>query len=236
MHNSMRSILPTGLQPTQRLLGPSSTPPLPPRSDSEKNLHQGWGGDDGERELKAEQDAAADAKAENKPEANGESSEWDAPATEAAPAAAADGEAAPAEEVDNTKTYEEYLADLAAKKANLGGKNAGPREVEADKWEGFGAKVVKSQSGGDEYFVAGGKTAASSKPREKKQKEILEIEQTFNRPPVAGRGGRGGPRGGPREGGRGGRGARGGARGGRGGRGGNSNVNLDDQRAFPSLS
>ncbi|CAO1624406.1 unnamed protein product [Sympodiomycopsis kandeliae] len=195
------------------------------RVDSEKNLHQGWGGDDGKRELKAEQDGVEDAAAE-KPtvEANGEGA--------ATPAAAE----TPAEEVDNTQTLDEYLASLAAKKANLGGKTVAPRTLESDdQWNNFGSKVVKSQGGGDEYY-ASTKTNAQRQQKERKERQTLEIEQTFNTPPVASRGGRG--RGGPREGGRGrgeGRG-RGGARGGRGRGGAGANVNLDDKRAFPTLS
>ncbi|CAO1632761.1 unnamed protein product [Parajaminaea phylloscopi] len=205
------------------------------RVDSEKQVSQAWGGDDGKRELKAEEDGVADADAENKPATNGQSTpaaagEWD----EAAPAAAA-----PVEEVDNTKTLDEYLADLAAKKATLGGKGAAPRTVEADaKWDNFGNKVVKTMDGSDEYFAAS-KTGGAARQRERKEKQLLEIEQQFNTPPVQQRGGRGGARGGRGESGRGrgegrGRGGRGGARGARGA--GSANVNLDDKRAFPTLS
>lgn len=206
------------------------------RSDSDKNIHQGWGGDDGKRELKNEEDAAADASAEAKP-ANGDST----PATvEGEEAAALAAEAAPVEEVDNTKTLDEYLADLAAKKTVIGGKTVAPRAVESGSWEGFGNKVVKSQSGGDEFYAAT-KQASAGKQRERKEKQLLEIEQTFNQPAVASRGGRGGARGGRGDfGGRGrgegrGRGGRGGARGARGGNAG-ANVSLNDTRAFPSLS
>ncbi|PWN28031.1 hypothetical protein BDZ90DRAFT_160292 [Jaminaea rosea] len=206
------------------------------RVDSEKNIHQGWGGDDGKRELKNEEDAVADANAEATP-ANGAATPATVEGDEAAPAA----EAVPAEEVDNTKTLDEYLADMAAKKATLGGKAVTPRTVEGGQWEGFGNKVVKSQSGGDEFYAAT-KAANERKQRERKEKQTLDIEQTFNTPPVASRGGRGGARGGRGGdfGGRGrgegrGRGARGAPRGARGGNAG-PKVNLEDTRAFPSLS
>ena len=45
-------------------------------SDSDKKLHQGWGGDEGNSELKAENAAVTDAQAEAaSPAAEG----WDAP-------------------------------------------------------------------------------------------------------------------------------------------------------------
>lgn len=225
-----------------------------PFSDSEKAVEAGWGGADGERELKAEEDAVTDAKAE-KTEANGTSTPAEATETPAEGVAAP--AAIPEEEEDNTKTYEEYLAEYTAQKAKLSavGKGSGPRTVSDSKeWEGFGKPVVKSQGGQDDfYIVAGGNKSAAQQQRaqrERKEKQVLEIEQTFNTPPVqrsGGRGGRGGARGdfggrgrgeGRGRGGRGGARGRGGAAGGagasRGGAG--SNVNLDDQSAFPSLS
>lgn len=186
-----------------------------------------------------------DAAAEAQPATNG--------TTTPAVAEGADGAtpAAPVEEVDNTKTYEQYLAEMTAKKATLGGKAAAPRTVDADdsKWSGFGSKVVKGESGDGDYIAS---TISSNKgagrQREKKEKQLLDIEQNFNTPPVASRGGpggRGGGGGGARGGsgagrgrgeGRGRGGARGGARGGRGGASAGANVNLNDQSAFPTLS
>lgn len=194
-------------------------------------MSQAWGGDNGKRELKAEEDGVADADAENKPATNGQSTPAAREGDEAAPAVV------PAEEADNTKTLDEYLADLATKKAAIGAKGNTPRAVEADaKWDGFGNKVVKSE-GGDEYYAAT-KAGGSARQRERKEKQLLEIEQQFSTPPVQQRGGRGGARGGRGESGRG----RGESRG-RGGRGRGSargssgaNVNLDDKRAFPKLS
>lgn len=79
--------------------------------DSAKAEHQGWGGDDGKRELEAEVEGQTDAITEAKegdeakpaPETNGDKTEEAA----AAPAA-------PAEEEDNSLTYEEYLKQKKA--------------------------------------------------------------------------------------------------------------------------
>ena len=96
--------------------------------DSAKAEHQGWGGDDGKRELEAEVEGATDAATEVKA------------GDEAKPAAEANGDektaeaaapAAPAEEEDNSLTYEEYLkqkkdapiagvSQIQARKANEG--------------------------------------------------------------------------------------------------------------------
>lgn len=109
-------------------------------SDSEKKIHQGWGGDEGSTELKVEEEGAQDASAE------APAADWDGAAANddawgSAPAADAGGEetkesAAPAaearvEEEDNTMTLDEYLAQrkenalasvpqLEARKANDG--------------------------------------------------------------------------------------------------------------------
>lgn len=52
-----------------------SFPPSSPCSDSDKKIHNGWGGDDGNAELKAEQAATFDAAAES-----GGLNDWAAPA------------------------------------------------------------------------------------------------------------------------------------------------------------
>ena len=89
--------------------------PRLPSSDSDKKVHQGWGGDEGNSELKAEAAAVTDAAAET--------NEWTAPADTAdawgAPADAPAGDAEAAgekaerkprepEEEDNTLTLDEY--------------------------------------------------------------------------------------------------------------------------------
>lgn len=85
-------------------------------SDSEKVEHQAWGGDDGKRELEAENAGVSDAVADK----TAADTETVAPAADgaAAPAASdADKAAAPevpAEPEDNSLTYEEYLKQQKA--------------------------------------------------------------------------------------------------------------------------
>lgn len=78
--------------------------------------------------------------------AEGEAKENGAAST-AAPAAAAPEP----EEVDNTKTYEEYLAEQAEKKLKLGGNSQGPRS--ADEWKDGGKKVEKRTEEEDSYIA-----------------------------------------------------------------------------------
>ncbi|PWN93929.1 hypothetical protein FA10DRAFT_264526 [Acaromyces ingoldii] len=216
------------------------------REDSNKNLHQGWGGDDPKRELAVDENARADAAAEGgdsvKPSSDapvsGEANGWDAPAeggakTGDAPSAPL---AAVEEEKDNTKTLDEYLAEQAAKRAQIGAKKEA-RQADNIDASSLGKKVEHSR-GEDFYSV---QKEMKHRQRERKEKATLEIEQTFYTPPVRPSPGRGGARGGAR-GGRGGeRGAerggrgRGAARGGRGGRPTGPAVNLADQSAFPTL-
>ena len=131
-------------RPVKRTLSPpsprvSSTHSLP--SDSEKKIHQSWGGDDGNSELKTEQAAAIDATAEATTndwsgEAAAAAADWGAaPAAsadawgaapeDAAAAPAAEGEAKEGrprrerepEEDDNTLTLDQYLAQQKEKEA-----------------------------------------------------------------------------------------------------------------------
>ena len=204
------------------------------KDDSNKKIEQGWGGDDPKRELDAEDGAKADAAEEEAGDA--EKKDAAAPTTNGSaekelPAVVEE------EEKDNTKTLDEYLAEQAAKRAQIGAlKEARAAEVD-DK--ALGTKVTKQL--GDDYYST--QKERVQKQRERKEKQILEIEQNFNPPPSAGRGrgeGRGGRGGRGRGEGRGrGRGegrGRGGPRG--GGRGGSSagaNINLADNSAFPTL-
>ena len=197
------------------------------KTDTDKKVHQGWGGDDGNAELKDE--AAADTDAAKEATA-GDS--WDTPATDGAAAAGGDDkpprkERTPEPE-DNTLTLEQYLAQ---EKEKLDVPELETRQVSAD-W-----KDVKPLEKEEEetYFVGKTKTSA---PKARQAKERESVEVNFAPPPREG-GGRG----------RGGRGGRGGfnsdrpprARGsgrGRGGRqqNGSSQVNVDDTSAFPALS
>ncbi|KAJ1579115.1 hypothetical protein NDA11_000383 [Ustilago hordei] len=189
------------------------------RVDSQKAVAQGWGGEDGKKELDNEQKAEADAQAEGAKAAG---------AAEAA-APAAEAEKVPEEEEDKTMTLDQYLASKAGKKLNIESKS--PREVPAD--DSAYAKLTKHEKEELDYFTST-KTQKAKARSQKEGKQVLEIEQTFNQPAVQ-RGGRGGARGGSRGAPRGERGA-GRGRGGRGGRGNSAQVNLADKNAFPSLA
>ncbi|ROT38553.1 hypothetical protein SODALDRAFT_333153 [Sodiomyces alkalinus F11] len=157
-------------------------------SGSEKQAAQSWGAPEGTAELKDEQAGEAIAQSEKK-EAEGE--------------AVTDENAKPEEPEDKHISYAEYLAQQAEKKLAL---NAAleprkPNEGADQKW----GKVQEVQRNDEEYVPA---TASKSRrEREKKAKQVIEIDQRYvepERPQRGGaRGGRGGP-GGPRGGGRGG--------------------------------
>ncbi|KAF9481389.1 hypothetical protein BDN70DRAFT_876355 [Pholiota conissans] len=223
------------------------------KTDSDKKIHQSWGGDDGNTELKVEEAAVVDATTEatgaewgaeasaaDWSGATGEASAdaWAAPATESA-----DAEAKPErrsrrdaepEEEDNTLTLDQYLAqqkekDAIVPKLETRKANDGANDVFKD------AIALTKNEEEDAYFV--GKSKSAPKTRAKKEEKVyLEIDARFERPD---RGGRGRGRGGEGRGGD--RGARG-TRGRGAPRGGRQNgasapvVNVDDQTAFPSLS
>jgi len=218
--------------------------------DSDKKINQGWGAEEGKAELKAEQAAISDAKAETPSggdwgaPAGGDAGEWAAPAAGGTADANADKperEGRPRrerepEEEDNTLTLEQYLAQQKDKTSDVVPKLEGTRKIDTD-WKDVVA--IDKPEGGDEYFV--GKTKAAPKARAKKEEKVfIEIDARFERPSRGGpRGGRGGGefRGGEGRGGRGaGRGApRGAPRGGRPA-GASTAVDVDDEKAFPTLS
>jgi plasminogen activator inhibitor 1 RNA-binding protein len=217
--------------------------------DSEKKIHQSWGGDDGNQELKAEQAADKDAAAEGVANewgtgAAADTSEWAAPveasdwATPAEGAPAAEGEKAEGrprrerepEEEDNTLTLDQYLAKQAEKELDIVPKLETRKANEGDDSIWNGAVPIAKAEEEEAYFV--GKTKSAPKTRAKKEEKVfLEIDARFDRPDRGGRGRGRGDRGGER----------GRARGGRG-RGGRQStpstpvVDVDDQAAFPSLS
>ena len=204
------------------------------RRDSAKNIHQGWGGDDPKRELDVDENARADAAEEGAnpagtPTANGA-------ATPAEGESAEKVEAAAEEEKDNTKTLDEYLAEQAAKRAQIGAKKEA-RVADSADTDSLGKRLEKQDS--EDYYKI--QKERQTRQREKKEKQILEIEQSFNAPPApartgAGGRGRGGDRGRGGQRGRGdrGRGAPRGARG-RGGASSGPSLNLSDDSAFPTL-
>ncbi|EMD41830.1 hypothetical protein CERSUDRAFT_79455 [Gelatoporia subvermispora B] len=209
------------------------------KTDSDKKVHQGWGGDEGNTELKTETAAQNDATAEQTGDAWGTTdvSQWDAPATSGDAAVEAEKPAEDrrsrereVEEEDNTLTLDEYLKQrkgleivpqLETRKANEGDDAIWKDAV----------VVTKKDEDETAYFVGKTKSSAPKTQKKKEEKVFLEIDARFERPSRGGRG-------------RGDRGSERGTRGGRG-RGGNRGrangstapaLNVDDQTAFPSLS
>lgn len=113
-------------------------------SDTDKQLRQAWGGEDGERELETEEKAKADAAQET----------GEAAAAASAPNGEASEKPAPIEEEpDNTKTYDEYLAEQLAKKATLGGGAKEARTAaDEENWKNF--SVTKAARDDSEYFAS----------------------------------------------------------------------------------
>ena len=193
--------------------------------NSEKQAAQGWGATEGDAELKDEQAGEVIAQTEVK---------------------AAEGEAAaeePEEPEEVQITLDAYFAQQAEKRAGLDSlqiRKANEGSKENKKWN-TAKELVKEE---DEDFITptGGK---AKRERERKVKQVVDIDQRYVEPPQArggARGGRGdrgdfrGGRGGPR----GGRGAPRGASAPRGGasapRGGSSApINTSDESAFPTL-
>ena len=228
-------------------------------SDHPKQADQSWGAPTGESEFADEKAGEAIAKAEEKDE--GAAGGWDSGTAEVAAEAPvdADGSApaqasaptdAPAATVeegepeDNSRSYADYLAEQAEKKMKLGGgvpEARKPNEGSKPKKEWENAKPM-SKDEEDEYMAGKGEKAKREKQR--KEKNILDVDLRYVEPNTGrsggergrgrGRGDRGDFRGRGR--GRGdnrGRGE-GGFRGGRG-RGDSGSVNVQDENAFPSL-
>jgi len=205
--------------------------------EHEKQAAHGWGAQKGESEWNDEIAAAEIAQKD----AAGTSDPSDPNATE-------EGEAAePEEPEEKTKTLDEYLAERAARQADLGP----PQEIrrpnegtQNKKWAN--AKAIERDEESGDYFA--GESKDKTRNRERKQKQLLDIEPRFVEPREnrrggdrGGRGGRGGERGRGRGAPRGDRGDRGSDRpargsGGSGGGGGrNPAVNIMDKDAFPTL-
>ncbi|GAA5923000.1 Stm1p [Sporobolomyces koalae] len=189
------------------------------RVDSEKAEAQGWGADEGKKELEAETLAEGDAKAEQ----------------ETATGTATPVREAPIEEEDNTQTYEQYLAAQAEKKLNIAALPEARKAnegVEDDKWANSTAITKKGEA--EEEWLMGAPKVVANKQKAKKEKVFLEIEAPIRKPTESARGGRGGARGGAR--GRGEARGRGGARGGaaRGPR--QAAPAVPDASAFPALA
>ncbi|KZT06931.1 uncharacterized protein LAESUDRAFT_725682 [Laetiporus sulphureus 93-53] len=218
--------------------------------DTEKQVHQGWGADEGEAELKVETAAETDAAAEAfSPPADADA--WAAPTNDnwgeapavteevAAPEPEKAGEGRrgrdrEVEEEDNTLTLDEYLRQQREKELDLVPKLETRKANEGDDSIWKDAVVVNKKDEEESAYFVGKSKATGHKARPKKEEKVyLEIDARFERPARGGRG-RGGDRGD-----RGDRGGRGRGRGGRGranGNGAAAVVDVDDQAAFPSLA
>ncbi|THV98235.1 hypothetical protein D6D17_01308 [Aureobasidium pullulans] len=171
-------------------------------NDHAKQAGAAWGHETGTAELNDEKAAVADAKDEEAKEGI------------VADATVVDAESAPAQEEDNVKSYEQYLAEQLEKKAALGGSTEvrKPNEGASKKFP-EGKAFARSE---EENFIAPS-AGKAKKQKERKDKNLLDIDQAWKEEQSqsqdsgfrGGRGGRGGdrPRGGPR-------GGRGGPRGG----------------------
>ncbi|KAI5847853.1 hypothetical protein DFP73DRAFT_572360 [Morchella snyderi] len=210
------------------------------RVDTEKQVGQGWGANKGTKEW---DDELAGVELAQKDAAGADSADPNAVPASEDPAAAEGGATAEVpEEVEEVhKTYDEYLAELAQRQADLGPPTEVRRPNEGGndkKWAA--AKEFSREEGA--YFV--GESRDKTRNRERKTKQILDIEPRYVEPRDAGRGGarggrgRGGDRGGRGRGERAPRGDRDGDRRGdyRGtGKSSTGTPNLDDTSAFPSL-
>ncbi|KAI5924897.1 hypothetical protein F4810DRAFT_661885 [Camillea tinctor] len=192
---------------------------------SEKQAAQSWGATEGNAEQKDEQAGEEIAQSELK----------DATAEDA------EETGSQAEPEEKHVSYSEYLAQQAEKKLSLGDNLEIRKPNEGSKvdkkWAS--AKALVKEDDDDFISATSGKV---KRERERKTKQLLDIDQRYVEPerPRGGRGGaRGGARGAPRGEGRG-RGSgegRGRGRGDfRGGRGRDAaNINTSDESAFPSL-
>lgn len=225
---------------------------LTTQSDAPKQVAHGWGSENANSEWKDEQAGEAIAQADGKVVDDGfgtapVNAEGENPVT-------SEENAIPEEPEDKTKSYQEYLAELAEKKLALGGSLSARQANEgASKKLPEGKDLIRQDQ---EAYFAGGQ-GKKQRERERKEKNTLLLDHDIQAreresAPRGERGGRGG-RGGRGRGdgafrgegrGRGGRGrgeGRGEGRGGesrgsgfRGGRGGAS-PNVADTNAFPSL-
>lgn len=238
----------------------------PSQSDSQKKVHQGWGGDEGTTELKAEEGAVADAAADSGAAADlwgadsAATTDWTAPAPADGDAAvpAAEGEAKPEgrprrerepEEDDNTLTLEQYLAQKKEKDAVVP-KLETTRQANEGAGEDLWKDVVALSKNEEEETYFAGKVRSMYAPgslvtshlrfqaKSAPKAKAKKEDKVFLE--IDARFERPSSRGRGRGGDRGGDRGRGGERRGRGGRpprqNGAPTPNVDDQNAFPSLA
>jgi plasminogen activator inhibitor 1 RNA-binding protein len=147
-------------------------------SDSDKKIHQGWGGDEGGTELKAEEAGTTDAQAEGVASA---ADGWDAvpidpwsapPPTDPWGIPPPEGDAAPIaedekgdddrkprerdpEEEDNTISYDQYLAQLKDTTTTVVPKLEGVREANEGANDVWGDAVEHKKNEDDQAYYVG---------------------------------------------------------------------------------
>lgn len=185
-------------------------------SEHEKQAAHGWGAETGTAEWADEKagEAIANAEAKNDSGFTPDTGAGD-PAFTNGPGGAGEavGEDAAAEPEDNTKSYEQYLAEQAEKRAAMSSTLSVRKPNEGSK-QTFPEGKAFSRESEDFIAAAAGKARKAKEAQDKKERLTLDGQyyQAADSGDRGGRGGRGGARGD--------RGGRGGDRGGRGGRGG----------------
>jgi plasminogen activator inhibitor 1 RNA-binding protein len=218
-------------------------------SDQEKQAAHGWGANNGNAEWADENagEAIAQAEVKNEPGFTPDTNAAD-PAFSNGPDGIV-GEDGVGEAEEKTKSYEEYLAELAEKKLALGAEVNVRKPNEGSKQSFPEGKALAREE--ENFFIGtGGKAKKAKEVGDKKERLALDGNY-YQAPDTGDRGGRGGRgRGGGGRGGRGefrgegrgrggsgrGRGDRGDLRGGsRGDRAPRGGFNAQDQSAFPAL-
>jgi len=188
------------------------------KTDSDKKVHQGWGGDNGKTELQAETAATVDAAAESGADTNAgtdawgastggdaagwgatdapaDTSAWDAPAGEATatednkPAGEREGRPRrEEEEEDNTLTLDQYLAQKKEKEALALPQKPQARQANEGADGDLWKDAVALEKGEDDAYFAGKGKSAPKARAKKEEKVYLEIDGRFERPARGGRG------------------------------------------------
>ncbi|KAK5682845.1 hypothetical protein LTR17_027350 [Elasticomyces elasticus] len=182
--------------------------------EHEKQAAHGWGAETGEGEWADEKagEAIAQAEVKEEPGFTPDTGAGDPAFSNGPEGITKEEDVAPAEPEDNTKSYDQYLADLAEKRLALSGNTTQTRKPNEGSKQKFPEGKAFARNPESENFIAAA-AGKAKKTKETKEKDIVALEGQYYAP-VEQEGGRGGSRGGR---GRGDRGSRGGDRGGRGG-------------------
>lgn len=174
-------------------------------SDTRKQVNQGWGAQTGDKagDKAWDDERAAENLAQNE-------SEPQTPANEE-----------PAEPAEKTKTYAEYLAEKAAQGDLAAKPIRAPNEGSNLDKKWANAKELKRTPEEEEAYIKG-KEEKAKREKQRKEKNVLEVDMRFVESPRGGSAGRG-------------RGGRGG-RGGRSGRGNGAPRGEQQQRGAPPVT